>query len=176
MVYILLADGFEEIEALTPVDILRRADIDIKTVGVTNKIQTGAHNIPVECDILIDEISDDIDMLILPGGAGYEILDASNAVHGLINHCVEKEIYISSICAAPSILGKKGLLSGKKATCFPGFEKYLFGADVTKNKTEKDGIFLTAKGAGAAAEFAFEIVKILKDEETANKLKEMMCY
>jgi len=176
MVYILLADGFEEIEALTPVDILRRAGIEIKTVGVNSKLCTGAHNIPVECDILIDEIENDMEMLILPGGAGYEILDASNAVHGLINECVSKGIYISSICAAPSILGKKGLLSGKNATCFPGFEKYLFGANISKNKTEKDGLFLTGKGAGAASEFAFEIVKILKDEDTANKLKEMMCY
>ncbi len=176
MVYILLADGFEEIEALTPVDILRRSDIEIKTVGVTGKAQTGAHGITVECDITIDEISDDLDMLILPGGAGYEILDASNKVHGLINHCVSRGIYICAICAAPSIIGKKGLLENKKATCYPGFEKYLYGAVTSKEKTETDGIFLTGRGPGAASEFAFKIVEILKGQAVSNKVKEMMCY
>lgn len=177
MVYLLLADGFEEIEALTTVDILRRSGIDIKTVGISNKIQAGAHNIPVICDIEINEVDkNNISMLILPGGAGYELLDASNEVHGLINYCITNKIYISCICAAPSIIGKKGFLEGKKAVCYPGFEKFLYGAEVLDTKTAVDGLFITGKGPGASADFAFEIVKILKNSETADKLKGMMCY
>lgn len=177
MVYLLLADGFEEIEALTTVDILRRSGIDVKTVGISSKIQTGSHDIPVVCDIEINEVDkNDITMLILPGGGGYELLDASNEVHGLINHCVANKIYISCICAAPSIIGKKGLLEGKKAVCYPGFEKYLYGAQIQNTKTAVDGLFITGKGPGASADFAFEIVSILKDKETADKIKGMMCY
>ena len=177
MVYLLLADGFEEIEALTTVDILRRSGIEVKTVGISSDVQTGAHGIGVVCDIQINEVNEkDIKMLILPGGAGYELLDASNDVHGLINHCVANNIYISAICAAPSILGKKGLLENKKAVCYPGFEKYLYGAEIQNSKAVKDGIFITGKGPGASADFAFEIVRTLKDSETADKLKGMMCY
>ena len=177
MVYVMLANGFEEIEAIEPIDILRRGGIDVKTVGISSKTQTGAHAIPVVCDIEIKEVNiNDITMLILPGGGGYELLDASNEVHGLINHCVSNNIYISCICAAPSIIGKKGLLEGKKAVCYPGFEKYLYGAQIQNSKTAVDGIFITGKGPGASADFAFEIVSILKDKETADKLKGMMCY
>lgn len=177
MVYILLADGFEEIEALTVVDILRRSGIDIQTVGLDKKSITGSHKITVLCDIEINDTNKkNIEMLILPGGAGHELLDASNKVHELINYCVSEQIYISSICAAPSILGKKGFLEGKRAVCFPGFEKYLYGASLASGKTASDGIFITGKGPGASAEFAFEIVKVLKGSEKAEEIKEMMCY
>lgn len=115
-------------------------------------------------------------LLMLPGGAGHELLDASNEVHGLINYAVSNGLYISAICAAPSILGKKQLLDGKKATCFPGYEKYLYGADVTAEKAVVDGKIITGKGAGAAAEFGFTMLKILKDAETANRIKEIMQY
>lgn len=177
MVYVLIADGFEETEALTPVDILRRSKIEVKTVGIKSKIQIGAHSIPIICDMEISEVNEeDISMLILPGGAGHELLDASNEVHKLINYCVANNIYISAICAAPSILGKKHLLNGKKATCYPGFKDYLYGAEVIDEKIVKDGIFITGNGPGAAAEFGFEIVKTLKDEKTAEKVKELMQY
>ena len=177
MVYLLLADGFEEIEALTTVDILRRSGIEVKTVGISSEAQTGAHDICVVCDIQINEVNkNDMEMLILPGGAGYELLDASNDVHGLINHCVANNIYISAICAAPSVLGKKGLLENKKAVCYPGFEKYLYGAQIQNCKAVKDGIFITGKGPGASSDFAFLIASTLKGEESAEKLKGMMCY
>ena len=178
MVYILLADGFEEIEALTPVDVLRRCDIEIKMVSITeNTLVTGAHGIPVTADITISNVDiQKMDMLILPGGPGHELLDASNEVHALINEAVAGKKYVASICAAPSILGKKGLLSDKEATCFPGYERYLYGARITGGQTATDGIYITAKGAGAAADFAFEIVKKLKDAETAQKVKGMMQY
>ena len=130
MVYMILADGFEEIEALEPLDILRRGGIDVKTVSIQGtKSVIGAHKIEVMADIKMTDVSlDDMDMVILPGGAGHELLDASNDVHTMLNYAVAYNRYIAAICASPSILGKKQLLSGKKATCFPGFEQYCYNA------------------------------------------------
>lgn len=177
-VYVLLADGFEEIEALTPVDILRRAQIEVITVSVKNdRTVTGAHGIPVIADTVITDVEpDDVTVLMLPGGAGHELLDASNEVHYLINEAVTRGQYIAAICAAPSILGKKMILSGKSATCFPGYEKYLYGADVSADKVVVDDKIITAKGAGAAAEFGFKITELLLDKKTADSLKEQMQF
>ena len=178
MVYILLADGFEEIEALTPADIMRRAGIDVTTVSIKqDKTVTGSHGIPVIADTVITDVEpEDITLLMLPGGAGHELLDASNEVHYLINEAVTREQYIAAICAAPSILGKKMILSGRNATCFPGYEKYLYGTNVLPDKVVTDGKFITGKGAGAAAEFGFKIVEILKDKATADDLRKKMQY
>lgn len=177
MVYVMLADGFEEVEAIEPIDILRRGGVEVQTVGVKGKVVTGAHGIPVTADIEIGEVdAESMDLLMLPGGAGHEILDASNAVHSLISYAVAHGIYISAICAAPSILGKKLILEGKKATCFPGYEKYLYGADITGEKAVVDGKIITGKGAGAAADFGFAMLEILKGKETADKIKEIMQY
>ncbi|MEE0944143.1 MAG: DJ-1 family glyoxalase III [Clostridia bacterium] len=177
MIYVLLVDGFEEIEALEPVDIMRRAGLEVKTVGVYDKMVCGSHNIKVEADITIDEVDvDDMELLMLPGGPGHERLDASNDAHALINAAHSKGIYISAICAAPSILGKKGLFDGKKATCFPGFEKYLYGAEVTSEKVACDGQFITGRGAGAAADFGFKMVELLLSKEKADELRGVMQY
>lgn len=177
MVYVMFADGFEETEAIEPIDILKRGGVDVVTVGVKDKTVTGAHGITIITDIGIEEVDpENMELLMLPGGMGHEILDASNEVHGLINYAVANELYIAAICAAPSILGKKMLLEGKKATCFPGYEKYLYGADVVSDKAVVDGKFITAKGAGAAADFGFEILTVLKSRETADKVKEIMQY
>lgn len=177
MVYVLLADGFEEVEAIEPIDILKRGGVEVTTVGVTGKVVTGAHGIPVTADIEINEVDgDDMELLMLPGGAGHELLDASNAVHALISYAVANGKFVSAICAAPSILGKKMLLEGKKATCFPGYEKYLYGATVVPDKAVIDGKFITGKGAGAAGEFGFAMLSVLKDKATADKIKEIMQY
>ena len=177
MVYVMLADGFEEVEAIEPIDILRRGGVEVQTVGVKGKTVTGAHGISVTADIEISEVDmESMDLLMLPGGAGHEILDASNAVHALISYAVTHGIYISAICAAPSILGKKLILEGKRATCFPGYEKYLYGADIIGEKAVVDGKIITGKGAGAAADFGFAMLEILKDKETADKIKEIMQY
>lgn len=177
MVYVLLADGFEEVEAIEPIDILKRGGVDVTTVGVTGKVVTGAHKIPVTADIKINEVNpEDMELLMLPGGAGHELLDASNEVHALINYAVSNNLYISAICAAPSILGKKQMLDGKNAVCFPGYEKYLYGAVISDKKAVTDGKIITAKGAGAAAEFGFSMLTVLKDKETADKIKEIMQY
>lgn len=177
MVYVLLADGFEEVEAIEPIDILKRGGVEVTTVGVTGKVVTGAHGIPVTADIEIHDIQpEDMELLMLPGGAGHELLDASNEVHALINYAVANNLYISAICAAPSILGKKQILDGKNAVCFPGYEKYLYGAVISDEKAVTDGKIITAKGAGAAAEFGFSMLTVLKNRETADKIKEIMQY
>ncbi len=177
MIYVILADGFEEVEAIEPIDIMRRAGLEVKTAALKNKTVTGAHNIPVTADIMINEIEPEkMNLLMLPGGAGHELLDASNEVHGLLNYALTNGIYIAAICAAPSILGKKMMLEGKKATCFPGYEKYLYGAKLVPDKAVVDGKFITARGAGAASDFGFAIVELLKDKQTADSLRKTMQY
>lgn len=181
MVYVFLADGFEEVEALTPVDYVRRAGREVVTVGVTGKTVTGSHHIPVVCDITADELAltDDIDGIVLPGGMpGTKNLEASGAVQSAIDFCAEHHKMIAAICAAPSILGHKNLLVGKKAICFPGFEKDLYGADISDCYAVTDGNIITAKGAGSASEFAFEIIAYLCSREQADAVKSSVqcCY
>ena len=178
MLYILLANGFEEIEALATVDIIRRANIDIKTVGVGADSITGSHNITVKTDINISDValSDDIDGVILPGGIpGTPNLEANEKAMSLLRFAYNNGKFIASICAAPSIFGHLGLLSGVKATCYPGFEKELDGAIVLSEPCVTDKNIITAKGAGASFEFAFAIVNyILKEDNTSKKLGEAM--
>ena len=177
MIYTLLAEGFEEIEALTVVDILRRADIEVKTVSVTgSKEVTGGHGITVKSDMCIDE-AEICDMLFLPGGMpGVTNLEAESKVKVLIEECFKSGKYIAAICAAPSIIGKMGLLSDKKATCYPGFEQYLTGAETVVEAVVKDGNILTSRGAGTAAELGFSIVEIFRGNQLADKLRKGMIY
>ncbi len=178
MIYVFLANGFEECEALAPVDILRRAGFDLLTVGVGGKTIVGAHNIPVICDITTDEIVfDNIEAIILPGGMPGTInLEKDEIVQKTIDYASEHNLLIGAICAAPSILGHKGLLNGKTATCFPGFEKDLIGAEYINNAVIRDGNIITAKGAGVALDFGFELLAYLKDEKVANDLKIQMMF
>ena len=177
MIYVLLVDCFEDIEALEPVDILRRAEIDVKTVGVYSKSATSSHAVTVSADILIDEVDkSDMTMLVLPGGPGYPNLDASEKAHELISYASENDIYIAAICASPSIIGKRGLLNGKNYTCFPGFEEFCEGGKFLGEKAVLDGKILTGKGAGAASDFGFKIVEIFKGKELAESLKKLMQY
>lgn len=178
MVYVFLADGFEEVEAIEPIDIMRRAGIEVRTVSLGDAPVTGSHGIIVKADIVIDEVNkDDIEAIMLPGGGrGHENLDASGSVHALISYAAANGLYICAICAAPSILGKRQLLDGKRATCYPGFEKYLYGAEYVTDKVVKDGKYITARGAGAAADFGFEITAALKGRETADAVKAQMQY
>lgn len=173
MIYVFLAKGFEEIEALTVVDYLRRAEMDVCTVGIGGKIVIGSHNIPVFCDLDEHEASiDDVEAIVLPGGMpGTLNLEANKTVNDFIDYCVENDKYICAICAAPSILGHKGLLKGKKACCFPGFEEELEGAQVCKDFVCTDGKYITAKGMGAAIDFSCEIVSVLFNKHTAERIK-----
>lgn len=177
MVYVFLADGFEEVEALTPVDLMRRAGIEVQTVGVTGDVVIGSHQIPVKADITVDEIqlNDKIEMIVLPGGMPGTInLQNDVYVDQTIDFCVKNDKYISAICAAPKIIGAKGLLDGKNAICFPGFEEELLGAKLSDDIVVKDGKFITAKGAGAALKFGLKIVETLVSKEQANKLEESL--
>ena len=176
-VYLLLADGFEEIEALTPVDILRRAGVEVVTVSVMGRADVnGSHGIVVRADAVLGEdvMKDtmmDAEMLILPGGGkGTENLAASEAVTELLHAFNNESKYMAAICAAPSIYGRHGLLEGKRATCFPGFEHFLKGAEATGEPVVRDGRFITAKGMGVSLDFALELVKVLVSEEKAVQL------
>ena len=177
MIYVMMVDGFEETEAIEPIDIMRRASLTVITVGVNGQFVTGAHGIIVKTDILIEDVSKtDMELLMLPGGPGHDALNTNANVQNLIDYASQNDLYIAAICASPSVIGKKGLLNGKKATCFPGFEKHLVGAKTCDDKVVCDGKIITAKGAGAAADFGFMIVSCLKDEKTASQLREEMQY
>ena len=179
MFYCFLATGFEEIEAITTVDILRRAEIEVMTVSVDGdgeNLVKGAHGISVKADIDIAELDfENIEGVILPGGMpGPRNLEMSEGVVRALEFCAENDLYIFAICAAPQILGHKGILNGKNATCYPGFETELKGALLSDLPAVKDGKVITAKGPGATIDFAAEIIKELKGENTALTLKESM--
>lgn len=179
MFYCFLAEGFEEIEAITTVDMLRRAEVEVATVSVDGKGDNtvkGAHGIAVKADINIEELDfENIEGVILPGGMpGTVNLEMSEGVIKALDFCYDNDLYIFAICAAPQILGHKGLLEGKKATCYPGFETELKGAVLTSLSAVKDGKVITAKGPGATVDFAAEIITELKGEKVALELKESM--
>ncbi len=172
MVVVLFADGFEEIEALTPVDILRRAGFTVTAVGVTGKTVLGAHKIKYETDCTIEGLPNEkIELLILPGGMpGAKNLDESEFTDKIIEQTIADGGRIGAICAAPFILGKRELLKGKKACCYPGFEKYLEGATVLSDGVVTDGKITTARGMGVALDFSLELLRLLTDDQTASKM------
>lgn len=173
MVYVFFAHGFEEIEALTAVDILRRAELEVQSVGIGAKTITGAHGITVHCDIVDREASaKNLEMVVLPGGMpGTLNLEKSPVVQSFIDHCVLKGIYIAAICAAPSILGHKGLLEGKEYTCFPGMETQCEGGKFVDKRCVADGKIITGKGPGAAVEFSLKLAEILAGSEKRQALE-----
>ncbi len=175
MIYLFLANGFEEVEALCPLDLLRRAGLSVTTVGVGGDTVTGAHAITVTADIPDTLYRDSHpEMIILPGGMpGTRHLDASPTVESALRAARAHDAYIAAICAAPMILGKRGYLEGKRATCFPGFEEYLAGAilPTDSSRVVKDGRIITAAGMGVAFEFGLALVATLKGEEAAAALR-----
>ena len=178
MVYVFLADGFEEIEALTVVDILRRGDIPVKTISITiNHTVCGAHSINVIADGLLDDVKDDIDMLVLPGGMpGTTNLDANEKLRTLLLKAIESGKYVAAICAAPLILGKLGVLKDKTATCYPSFESYLEGASLSTDRVCFSENIITSRGPGTASDFALFIVEKLKGKELRDKIHGDMLY
>lgn len=173
MVYLFLANGFEEIEALCPLDLLRRAGIAVTTVGIGGDTLTGAHGISVRADIPDTMYRDSRpEMIILPGGMpGASNLDASHTVEAALRAASRNGGYLAAICAAPMVLGKRGYLEGKRATCFPGFEEFLNGADVVTDGVVTDGTVITARGMGVALDFGLALVAALKDSDTALALR-----
>lgn len=172
MIYVCLAEGFEETEAITPIDLLRRAGAQVTVVGVTGKTVTGSHGIPVVADKEIGEIDgSDVELVVLPGGMpGTLNLENSEGVQRLIDTAARRGALLGAICAAPSILGHKGLLNGKTAVCFPGFEKDLTGAVPGTEETVRDGNIITSRGAGSAVSFGLKLVEALYGEKQAEEL------
>ncbi len=177
MIYCFLADGFEELEAIAPIDMLKRAGLEVVTVGVTGETVTGSHNIRFVPDCVIDDITldDSVDAVILPGGLpGATNLENSAAVQRAIDFAAENDKLVCAICAAPQILGHKGLLKGRSAIAYPGFEKELTGADISSEYVVRDGNFITAKGAGVAVEFGLEIVSALVSSDKAGQIRQQI--
>lgn len=175
MVYMFLANGFEETEALCPLDLLRRAGVEVTTVGVGGEMIVGSHGIAVQPDIPEAMYRDTApEMVILPGGMpGASNLDASRTVDSALRVASAHGGVLAAICAAPMILGKRGYLRGKRATCFPGFEKYLEGATLAPRgeKVVTDGLVVTGAGMGAAMEFGLALVRVLKGGKAADELR-----
>ena len=168
-----LATGFEEMEAIIPVDIWKRAGFQVQTISITgNKTVIGAHSIPVVADLLFEEADyNNADMIFLPGGMpGASNLDAHKGLQKKILEFNHEGKYLTAICAAPLVLGHNNLLKNKRATCFPGFEKELYGATVTGANTEFEGNIITAKGPGVAFEFAMKITEMIKGRDFTLKL------
>ncbi len=178
MIYFFLADGFEEIEALCPLDLCRRVGIEAKTVSITDKKEvTGSHGITVLTDLSAKDNIGEFEMMVLPGGMpGTTNLGESTLVEKCILTALEKKAYIAAICAAPMILGRRGLLRGKEAICFPGFEKYLDGAILSDKKVVLDGKILTAAGMGVSHDFGLKIVEIFKGKDVADNLCSSVLY
>ena len=177
MVYIHLATGFEEIEAVAIIDVLRRAEINTVVVSVTGEKQVvGAHAIPIQADVLFEKQDfSEGTMLVLPGGIpGTTNLEACKPLGNLINEYYKKGKQLAAICAAPLILGKMRLLRNEEAICYPGYEEFLEDAVLSKERVVRSGKIITGKGAGCAIEFALKIVETLKGQELADKLATAM--
>lgn len=173
MIYLFLANGFEEIEALCPLDILRRAGLEVTTVGIGGDVICGAHGITAHADIPEGMFADAApEMLILPGGMpGSENLDKNRTVDAALRAASRRGAIIAAICAAPMVLGHRDLLQGKEAVCYPGFEKELHGAKISDKRVVRDGNIITAAGMGLALEFGLELVKALKGSDTAEAIR-----
>ena len=179
MIYVFLADGFEEIEALGTVDILRRCDLEVKTVSITENLTvSGAHGIVVHADICKEEIKEDeIDALILPGGLpGADNLEKCTFVTDLLKRAADDGKLLCAICAAPKVFGVLGLLSGVKATCYPGYEAKLVGAITKRSDVVHDKNFITSKGAGTTHKFAAAIASALGKRIQARRVIKAMQY
>lgn len=177
MVYVHLADGFEEIEALTIVDVLRRADIEVKTVSVTgSRTVRGAHDIAVAADLLFQEADyGKCEMIVLPGGMpGTANLAGHEGLVKQLNSFARNGKWLTAICAAPSVLGGLSLLKGKRATSYPGYKDQMPGVIYSEERVVRDGKFITSRGPGTAIEFSLELVKVLKNEQTADALRKAM--
>ncbi|MEG1651088.1 MAG: DJ-1/PfpI family protein [Oscillospiraceae bacterium] len=178
MVYVFLADGFEEMEAFTPVDLLKRAGINVATVGIGSSTPTGSHGVTVMADISEELFfpDNDIEAIVLPGGMpGTDNLELSPAVKRAIRLASEEEITVAAICAAPRILAHENLLHGRKATVFPSFREELTDSYVDESVVY-DSPFLTARAAGSAVDFSLKLIEIIKDRQTAKKVADSIFY
>mgnify|MGYP001091154840 FL=1 len=179
MVYILLAPGFEEAEALVPADLLRRANIETALVTVTGKPVPGSHGITVTADIALEDVDlSKADMVVLPGGGlGYKNLGREPRVERLVKEAAEKGLWVAAICAAPTLFGKWGLLTGKDAVCYPGMEEGLTGAQARMDQRfVTDGKIITGRAAGSAFDFGLALVEALAGKDEAGKVRHDIYY
>ncbi len=179
MVYIILGDGFEEMEAIAPYDILRRGGVDVNFAGVCDMVVCGAHGIQVAADCLAEDIDlGDAEMIVVPGGlGGVESIEGSADTMVLIKEAYDSGIYVAAICAGPRVLAKLGILDGKTAVCYPGMEEECVGGNMTqRTSTVCDGKVITGRGPGACIDFGLKLLEILKGAEIANNVKEGMFY
>jgi len=178
-VLVFLANGFEEIEALTVVDLLRRAGVDTVTVSITSDYSVaGSHRIVVDTDEIISETGfGEAEMIVLPGGMpGTKNLEANEILMEQVEAYLESDRYVAAICAAPTILGHRGLLNDKSACCYPGMHNQLTGAKVNFNEVSVDGKIITSRGLGTAIPFALKLVEILVDKATSDRLSDAIVY
>ena len=177
MVYMLLGTGFEETEAIAPLDLLRRAGVEVATVGVTGKIVCGSHSIGIEADILIDEMDlDNLDMIILPGGlGGVASARASKPAMDALKYAWDNGKFVAAICAGPTVLADLGITDGKKATCYPGCEDGMGSAVMQENAAAVvDGRLITGTSAGCAIPFGLMLVEALKGADEAHRIAEQI--
>ena len=177
--YVFLANGFEEVEGLAPVDILRRGGVDVNTVSTTgNEWVETAHGVTIKADLTIEAADlSGADLLVLPGGLpGATNLRDHEGVRKALTAQAGKGGYIGAICAAPMVLGSLGLLEGRRATCYPGFEKYMTGARYTAQLVTVDGNIVTGEGPAASFAFGYELLRLFKDDDTVAALQQGMMY
>lgn len=167
-----LTNGFETVEAFASIDLLRRAGIQVIMVSITGNLEVeSAQNVCVKADVLLENYDvSDCDLVFLPGGPGTKHYEQNEKFVEILKAFYQSGKRVAAICAAPSVLGHLGMLEGKKATCFPGFEKDLYGAEVVDMKVVTDGMVTTGKGMGASIEMGLELVKLLVDEQTSQKI------
>ena len=179
MVYILLAEGFEEAEALVPADLLRRAGVPVALTGVTGRTVAGGHGISVVCDLTVDQAEPgELELVVLPGGLGgvEGILKSAPALE-LIQEAAVQGKWVAAICAAPTILARLGLLDGRAAVCYPGMEDQMTPAAVQPGRrVVQDGSFITGEAAGSAFDFGLKLVEVLKGAETAAQVRHAVHY
>ena len=179
MVYIILGKGFEETEAVAPGDVLRRAQIPMQYAGIGGRLVEGAHGITVQADITVEEMDlQNMDMIVLPGGmGGVESIEASPAAMAAVEYALKHDRYVSAICAAPTILGKRGWIDGRHAVCYPGMEGQMGKAIVHPEKEAVvDGKLITGRAPGAAIEFGLQLAGVLPGSFTPDEVASYMVY
>lgn len=176
MVYVLLGTGFEETEAIAPVDLMRRAGIQVHTVGIGSQIVTGSHGIKIQADITLEEMDlTTLEMIVLPGGlGGVASISANEAALNAVRFAWENGRYVAAICAAPTILAKLGITDGREITCYPGCETQMGNAQLTDLAAVQDGKLITGTSAGCAIAFGLQLISALKGPDAANTVAEQI--
>ena len=177
MVYVLLGTGFEETEAIAPIDLLRRAGVEVLTVGIGGKVIFGGHGIGVEADITLEEMDlTNLEMIVLPGGlGGVASIRASKTAMDAVAFAAENGRYVAAICAGPTVLADLGITDGRKVTCYPGCESNMGSADYIPGKAcMQDGTVITGTSAGCAIPFGLQLIAALKGEDAAKTVAEQI--